>query len=162
MDSSVVQSLGCVRLFKTPWTVACLASLSLTISQNLSKFLSSELMIPSNLLILCYLLLLLTLIFTSIRVFQNESAVRIRWLKYWSFDLEDSFPNTAILGVRLSKYKFWGDTHSAYKSPWVFLYRIGVLFYVQFQNLVLLNVIFLVVLYHKQQCFSEFIYFAYS
>ena len=53
----------------------------------------------------------------SIRVFSNESTVRIRWLKYWSFNLEDLFSNTAILGVRLSKYKFWGDTHSAHKSP---------------------------------------------
>ena len=147
MDSSVVQSPGCVQLFKTPWTVACQASLSLTISQSLPKFIFSELMMPSNHLILCCPLLLLTLIFTNIRVFSNESTVRIRWQKYWSFNLEDLFPNTATLGVRLSKSTFWGDTHSAHKSPWVlfFLYRIGVLFYVQFQNLVLLNVIFLVV-----------------
>ena len=121
MDSSVVQSPGCVQLFKTPWIVACQASLSLTISQSLPKFMSSELMIPSNHLIFWHPLLLLTSIFTSIRVFSNESTVRIRWLKYWSFNLEDLFSNTAILGVRLSKYKFWEDTHSAHKSPWVFL-----------------------------------------
>ena len=69
----------------TPWTAACQASLSLTISQGLPKFMSIELVMSSNLLILCHPLLLLPSILPIIRVFSNESAVGIRWPKYWSF-----------------------------------------------------------------------------
>ena len=68
----------------TPWTAAHQASLSFTISLSLFKLMSIELVRPSNHLILCCLLLLLS-IFPSIRVFSNELALRIRWLKYWSF-----------------------------------------------------------------------------
>ena len=82
---SSVQSLSCVRLFATPWTSACQASLSITGSQNLLKLMSIESVIPSNHLILCHLLLLLPSIFHSIRVFSSESALRIRWPRYWSF-----------------------------------------------------------------------------
>ena len=80
-----VQSLSRVRLFATPWTTARQASLSITNSQSLSKLMSIELVMPSNHLILCRPLLLLPSIFPSIRVFSNESALRIRWPKYWSF-----------------------------------------------------------------------------
>ena len=70
----------------TPWTEACQAPLSLTISWSLPKFMSIESVMPPNHLILCCPLLLLPLIFPSIRVFSNESALRIRWPKYWSFN----------------------------------------------------------------------------
>ena len=80
-----VQLLSCVWLFVTPWTTACQASLSITNSWNLPKLMSIKLVLPSNHLILCCPLLLLPLFFPSIRVFSNESVLRIRWPKYWSF-----------------------------------------------------------------------------
>ena len=82
---SSVQLLSRVRLFATPWTRACQASLSITNSCSLPKAMSIKSMMPSNHLILCCPLLLLPSIFPSIRVFSNESALRIRWPKYWSF-----------------------------------------------------------------------------
>ena len=84
------QSLSHVQLFATPWTAACQASLSITNSQSLLKLMSIESVMPSNHLILCHLLLLLPSIFPSIRVFSNESALRIRWPKYWSFSIRIS------------------------------------------------------------------------
>ena len=78
----VVQWLSHVRLFATPCTVVCQASLSFTIYQSLLKLMSIESMMPSNHLILCCPLLLLPSIFPSIRVFSNESALCIRWPKY--------------------------------------------------------------------------------
>ena len=74
-------------------SAACQASLSFTISRTLLKLMSVELVIPSNHLILCYPLLLLPLIFPSIRVFSNESVLRIRWPKYWSFSFSISPSN---------------------------------------------------------------------
>ena len=68
-----------------PWTAAHQTSLSITNSQSLLKLMSTESVMPSNHLILCYTLLLLPSTFPSIRVFSNESALRMRWLKYWSF-----------------------------------------------------------------------------
>ena len=82
---SSVQSLSHVQLFVTPWTAAHQASLSITNSWSLLKFMSIESVMPSNHLILCRPLLLLPSIFPSIRVFSNESALRMRWPKYWSF-----------------------------------------------------------------------------
>ena len=82
---SSVQLLICVRLFATPWTAARRASLSITNSQSPPKPMSIKLVMPSNRLILCRPLLLLPSIFPSIRVFSNESALRIRWPKFWSF-----------------------------------------------------------------------------
>ena len=82
---TVVQSLSRVRLFVTPWTAAHQASLSFTISHSLLKLMSIELVMPSNHLILCHPLDLLPSVFSSIRVFSNESALCIRWTKYWSF-----------------------------------------------------------------------------
>ena len=90
---SSVQSLSCVRLFATPWTAAHQASLSITNSQSLPKLMSIESVMPSNHLILCCPLLLLPSIFPSIRVFSNESALRIRWPKYWSFSFNISPSN---------------------------------------------------------------------
>ena len=82
---SSVQSLSCVQLFATPWTTSCQASLSITNSQSLPKFMSIELVMPSNHLILNCPLFLLSSIFPNIRVLSNESALYIRWPKYWSF-----------------------------------------------------------------------------
>ena len=90
---SSVQSLSHVRLFATPWIAAHQASLSITNSQSPPKPMSIESMIPSNHLILCCPLLLLPSIFPSIRAFSNESALRIRWPKYWSFSLSISPSN---------------------------------------------------------------------
>ena len=81
----IVQSLSHVWLFATPWTAACQASLSFTIFQSLLKLMSIELVMPSNHLVLCQSLLLLSSIFPSIRVFSSESVLSIRWPKYWSF-----------------------------------------------------------------------------
>ena len=90
---SSVQSLRCVRLFATPWTAAPQASLSIINSRSLPKLMSIESVMPSNHLILCRLLLLLPSIFPSIRVFSDESALHIRWPKYWSFSFNISPSN---------------------------------------------------------------------
>ena len=79
--------------FVTPWTAARQASLSITNSQSSLKLMSIELVMPSNHLILCHPLLLLPSIFPSIRVFSNESALRIRWPKYCSFSFNISHSN---------------------------------------------------------------------
>ena len=92
-DFSSLQSLSSVRLFATPWTVARQACLSITSSQSLPKLMSVESVMPSSHLILYCPLLLLPLIFSSIRVFSNESTLCIRWPKYWSFSLSISPPN---------------------------------------------------------------------
>ena len=89
---SSVQSLSCVRLFVTPWTAARQASLSITNSWSLLKLMSIESVMPSNQLILCHPLLLPST-FPSIRVFSNESALHIRWPKYWSFSFSISPSN---------------------------------------------------------------------
>ena len=87
---ALVQSLRRVRIFETPWTTARQASLSFTISWSLLKLMSIESVIPSNHLILCCPLLLLPSIYPSIKVFSNESALCIRWPKYWSFSFSIS------------------------------------------------------------------------
>ena len=86
----IVRYLSRVRLFVTPWTAACQDSLSFTISRSLVKLMSIESVMPSNQLVLCRLLLPLPSIFPSIRVFCNESALHIRWPKYWSFSFNVS------------------------------------------------------------------------
>ena len=93
-----VQSLRRVRLFKTPWTAARQASLSITKFQSLSKLMSIESVMPSNHLILYYPLLLLPSIFPNIRVFSNESVLPIRWPKYWSFSFSIS-PSSEYSGL---------------------------------------------------------------
>ena len=85
-----VQLLSCIWSFATPWTIA---HQSFTISWGLLKLTSIELMMPSKHLILCCPLLLMPSIFPSIRVFSNESAVHIRWPKYWSFSFSISPSN---------------------------------------------------------------------
>ena len=88
-----VQSLSCVRLFATPWTAACQASLSITNAWSLLRLVCIESVMPSNHLILCCPLLLPPSIFPSIRVFSNESVLRIRWPKFWSFSFSISPSN---------------------------------------------------------------------
>ena len=90
---SSVQSLSQIQLFVTPWTAAHQTSMSITNSRSLLKLISIELVMPSNHLILFLPFLLLPSIFPSIRVFSNESALCIRWPKYWSFSFSISTSN---------------------------------------------------------------------
>ena len=107
LDFSSVQSLSCVWLFVTPWTAARQASLSITNSWSLPKLMSIELVIPPNHLILCRPLLLLPSIFPNIRVFSNESALCIRWPKYWSFSFNINPSNEHPGPISLRMY--WLD-----------------------------------------------------
>ena len=105
---SSVQSLSRVQLFATPWTAACQASLSITSSWSLLKLMSIELVIPSNPLILCYPLLLLPSIFSSIRVFSKELVLCIRWPKYWnySFSISPSNEYSGLISFRIDWFDF--------------------------------------------------------
>ena len=96
-----VQLLSHVQLFVTPWIVAHQAHLSITNSQSLLKPMFIESVISSNHLILCHPLLLLPSIFPSIRVFSNESALRIRWPKYWSFSMSPSKEYSVLISFRI-------------------------------------------------------------
>ena len=100
---SSVQSLSHVQLFVTPWTAACQAFLSITNAWSLLKLMSSESVMPSNHLILCRPLLLLSSIFPSIRVFSNESVLHIRWPKYWNFNFSISSSNeySRLISVKI-------------------------------------------------------------
>ena len=106
-QNSSVQLLSCVRLFATLWTAARRASLSITNSLSLLKLMCIELVMPSNHLILCHPLLLLPSIFPSIRVFSNESALRIRWPEYWSFsfNISPSNEHPGLISFRMD----WSD-----------------------------------------------------
>ena len=98
-----VQLLSWVRLLAMPWTAACQASLSITNSRSLLKLMSIESVMPSNHLILCCPLLLLLLIFPSIRVFSKESVLHIRWQKYWScsFSISPSNEHPGLISFRM-------------------------------------------------------------
>ena len=100
---SSVQLLSHVQLFATLWTTACQASLSITNSRSLPKLMSIESVMPSNHLILCRPLLLWPSIFPSIRVFSNESALHIRWPKYWSFsfNISPSSEHAGLISFRM-------------------------------------------------------------
>ena len=114
---SSVQSLSWIRLFVTPWTAACQASLSITNSRSLLKLMSIELVTPSNHLIFCHPLLFSSSIFASIRVFSNESALCISWPKYWSFSFSIS-PSSEYSGL-ISFRMDWLDllaVHGTLKS----------------------------------------------
>ena len=91
--ASSVRSLSCVWFFEAPWTAACQASLYITNFQSLLKLMSIESVMPSNHLILSCPLFFLPSIFSSIRVLSNESALHIRWPKYWSFSFNISLSN---------------------------------------------------------------------
>ena len=99
----VVQSLSHVQLFVTPWIAVFQAPLSSATSQSLLRFISIELVMLFNHLILCHSFLLLPSIFPSIRVFSNESALCNRWTKYWSFRFSiNTLMNTrACFAIRL-------------------------------------------------------------
>ena len=103
---SSVQSLSHVRLFATPWIAARQASLSITNSQSSLRFTSIESVMPSRHLILCCPLLLLPPIPPSIRVFSNESALHMRWPKYWSFSFS-IIPPKEIPGLSPSEWTGW-------------------------------------------------------
>ena len=98
-----IQSLSCLQLFVMPWITARQASLSITSSWSLPKLMSIESVMPSNNLILCCPLLLQPSIFPSIRVFSNESALRIRWPKYWrfSFNISPSNEHPGLISFRM-------------------------------------------------------------
>ena len=98
---SLVQSLSRLRLFVTPWTAACQASLSFTNSRSLLKLISIKWVMPSNPLILCRPLLLPPSIFPSIRIFSNESVLRIRWPKYCSFSISSSNEYSGLISFRM-------------------------------------------------------------
>ena len=106
----VVQSLIHVQLFVNPWTAAWHASLSFTASCSLLKLMSIESVMPSNHLILCRPLLLLPSVFPSIRVFSNESALCIRWQKYWSFSFSMSPSNEhrGLISFRIDWFNLLG------------------------------------------------------
>ena len=93
--------LSRVRLFATPWTAICQASLSITNSRSLLKFMSIELVLPSKHLTLCCPLLLLPSIFPSIRVFSNESVLLIRWPKYWGFSISPTNEYSGLISFRI-------------------------------------------------------------
>ena len=134
--SSVAQSLSRVHPFATPWTAAHQPSLSITNSQSLPKLMSIESMMPSNHLILCRPLLLLPPVPPSIRVFSDESALRIRWPKYWSFSFNispssehpDWFPLGGTVWISLQSKGLspfmanrWGNSGN---SGWLYFSRL--------------------------------------
>ena len=96
-----VQLLSRVQLFANPWTAARQASLSIINSQSLLKLMPIELVMPSNHLTLCCPLLHLPSIFPSIRVFSNESALCIRWPKYFSFNMSPSNECSGLISLRM-------------------------------------------------------------
>ena len=98
----LVQSLSRVQLFVTPWTAALQTSLFFTISWSLLRFMSMELVMPSNHLILCCPLLLLPSVFLSIRVFANNSALHIRWPQYSSFSISPSNEYSGLISFRIN------------------------------------------------------------
>ena len=100
---SSVQSLSCVWLFETPWIAARQASLSITNSQSPPKPMSIESVLPFNHLSLCHPLLILPSIFPKIRIFSNESALRMRWPKYWScsFSISPSNEHPGLISFRM-------------------------------------------------------------
>ena len=103
-EVAVVQSLSHVQLFATPWTAACQASLSFTISRSLLKLMYIESVMPSNQLIFSHSLFLLPSIFPSIRVFSNEAAHHIKWPMYWSFT------STSVLPINIQDWVPFGLT----------------------------------------------------
>ena len=102
MIFSSVQSLSHVQLFATPWTTACQTFLSITNSQSLPKLMCIESVMPSNFLIHCCPLLLVSSIFPSIRVFSNKSTLHIRWPKYWSFSISPSNDYSGLISFKMN------------------------------------------------------------
>ena len=132
-SASSVQSLSLVWFFATTWTTAHQTSLSTTNSWSLLKLMSIELVMPSNHLILCRPLLSPPSIFPSIRFFSNESVLRIRWTKYWSFSfksvlpmsIQDWFP-LAWTGCSIVKGFKLKESSAAWFGIYVYLWLIHV------------------------------------
>ena len=118
-EFSSVQSLSRVWLFVIAWTATCQASLSITHSQSLLKLMFITLVMPSNHLILSHPLLFLPSIFPSIRVFSNESALHIRWPKYWSFSFNIS-PSNEYSGLISFRMDGVGSLCSPFLCQWAF------------------------------------------
>ena len=112
-----VQLLGPFWLFATPWTAACQASLSFTISWSLLKLMSIELVMSSNHLILCFPFPLLPSIFPSIRVFSNASALLLRWPKYWSFSINPPNEYSGLISFRIECWSHCCPRESQESSP---------------------------------------------
>ena len=119
--------LSHVRLSVTPWTAAPQASLSITNYRGPPKPMSIELVMPSNHLILCHPLLLLPSIFPSIRVFSNESALHIRWPKYWSFsfNISPSKEHPGLISFRMDWLKNTQDWSPLGWNGWISLQSKG-------------------------------------
>ena len=111
-ECNICCSVTKLCLFATPWTAARQASLSFTVSLSLLKLMSIESVMPSNHLILCRPLLLLPSIFPNIRIIYGESALRIRWPKYWSFSISPSNEYSGLISFRIDGF----DLHEI-KSP---------------------------------------------
>ena len=107
-----MQSLGGVPRFATPWTAACQAPLSSTISQSLLKFMSTGSVTLSNQFILCCRLLPLPSVFLGIRVFSSELALPVRWPKYWSFSISPSSEYSGLVSSRID----WFDLLAVQRS----------------------------------------------
>ena len=116
---SSVQLLGRVQLFATPCTAACQGSLSITNSHSVLKLMSIESVMPSNHLIFCCPILLLSSIFPSIRVFPVKSVFRIRWLKYWSFSFSISPSNkySGLISFRIDWFDLCFPRNSQESFP---------------------------------------------
>ena len=116
---SSVQSLSCVRLFVTPWTAACQASLTINNTWRLLKLQSFKSLMPSSNLILCHPCLLPPSIFPSIRVFSNESVLHIRWPKYWSFRISISPCNeySGLISFRMDWFDLLAHQGTLLPSP---------------------------------------------
>ena len=123
----VVQLISCVWLLVTLWTAACQACLSSTISQSLLKFVPTELVMPSNYLILCCPILLWPSVFLSIRVFSSELALCIGWPTYWSFGSSPSNKYSELINVcvdiskKVSESNIYSCTlcsNTGFSMPW--------------------------------------------
>ena len=134
-----VQSLSPVQLLVTPWTAACQASLSFTISWSSLKLMSMVSMMPSNHLILCCPLLLLPSVFPSIKVFSNELALHLRWPKYWSFGISPSSEYSGLISFTIDWFNLpavQGTLRSVHQnhSPKASVLQCPVFFMVQFSH----------------------------
>ena len=119
LSFSSVQSLSHVHLFATPWIAAYQASLSITNSRSSPKLMSIESVMPSSHLILCRPLLLLPPVTPSIRVFSNESTLRMRWPKYWSFNfsIRPTNEHPGLLSFRMDRMELLDPRDSQESSP---------------------------------------------
>ena len=109
----VVQLLSCVRLFATQWTAWCQTSQSITNFNSLLKLMSIESVMPFNHLILCHSLLLLLSVFPRVRDFSSESALHMRWPKYWHFRISPSNEYSGLICFRID----WFDTVAVQRIP---------------------------------------------